>query len=342
MIATGGLDTLLVGGSGFLGRHVARALLADGHRVTALTRGHAPLLPGVTPLAADRGDASSLAAALEGRRYDLTVDFLVYGEQDVERLMLSTHASLGRYVMISTGQVYLVTAGAAPPYREEDAEGAVIEEPAPEGDDHAQWRYGVEKRRAERALLALRASHGLRALVLRLPILQGEGDATLRLWAWIERLLDGGPVLLPDGGRRPIRHLDVADLASAIARLARDGEPRQAIYNLAQGDVVTLREFLERVAAAAGVRPRFVEASWDEIRAAGIEPEALPYAGRWSSVLDPARAAGEWGFVGARTEAYLPRIVRWHLEHRPQKSHRGYARRPLERELAARLGAGVR
>src|SRR4030095_13916197 len=86
-------------------------------------------------------------------------------------------------------------------------------------DDHAQWTYGVRKRRAEQTLLSLRATHGMRALALRLPILHGEGDGSLRLWAWIERMLDGGPILLPAGGERPIRHLYAGDVAAAIAWL---------------------------------------------------------------------------------------------------------------------------
>lgn len=335
-------DVLLVGGTGFLGGHVARALVADGHRVAVLSRRGQPTTPGVETLRADRGDPAALAAALAGRRFDLVVDFLVYTADAVESLMSAAPDAIGRYVMISTGQVYLVTAGAEAPFREEQADGPLMAEPAPGTDDHAQWSYGAGKRAAERALLARRESHGLRATALRLPILQGEGDATLRLWAWIERLLDGGPLLLPDGGRRPIRHLDVSDLAAAIVRLARGAAPRHFAYNLAQPDVVSLREFLERVAAVAGVSPRFVETSWEDLRAAGIETMSLPYAGRWSSVLDPARAGDEWSFAGATTDAYLPRVVRWHLEHRPPRSHHGYAQRALELELAARPGAGTR
>src|SRR5436853_406386 len=83
--------------------------------------------------------------------------------------------------------------------REEDAERPVSPEPAADIRDHAEWRYGVGKRRAERALSALRGTHGMRAMALRLPIVQGEGDPSLRLWAYLERLLDGGPILLPDG-----------------------------------------------------------------------------------------------------------------------------------------------
>jgi len=334
------LDVLLIGGSGFLGSPVAAALLEAGHRVTILSRGERALPAGVDRLAVDRDDRVALAHALEGRRFDLTVDFLVFDASDVEALLFVPYAALGRYVMISTGQVYLVGSGARPPFREDDADRPLIDEPEPGTKDHAQWRYGVGKRRAERMLLGLRATHGVRATVLRLPIVQGEGDGSNRLWGYLERLLDGGPIVLPEGGAMTTRFVWAGDVARAIVHLAAEA-PRASVYNLAQPDALPLRAFLDQVAKAAGTSPRWVEASWEECRDAGLDESFSTYAGRWRSVLDPSRAATEWGFVGARTEEYLPGVVRWHLEHRPE-SHPGYALRPQERDLAARLAARAR
>ncbi|HYM81549.1 MAG TPA: NAD-dependent epimerase/dehydratase family protein [Candidatus Limnocylindria bacterium] len=338
----GALDVLLIGGSGFMGRHVTEALQKAGHRVSVLSRGLRPPPAGVETLVADRNEPEALARALNGRRFDFTVDFMVYDAVDIERLLLVPYAALGRYAMISTGQVYLVTAGAEPPYREEDTDADVRPEPGPGTTDHGQWQYGAGKRRAERTLSALRATHGVRAVALRLPIMQGEGDGSLRLWAYLERLLDGAPLLLPEDGAQLVRHLDVADLAAMIVRLAEAEAPRAYAYNLTQAEVLTLREMLERVAAAAGVTPRFVNVGWDELHAAGLDGSVSPFSGRWRSVLDPSRAAAEWGFIGTRTEEYLPRVVRWHLENRPAQSHHGYANRPRELELMARLGAATR
>ena len=332
------LDVLLIGGSGFLGHHVASALRAEGHRVSVMTRGRSGLPEGVEGLSADRADRASLAAALEGRRFDLTVDFLVYDAADVEALLFVPYAALGRYVMISTGQVYLVSEGSKPPFREDDVEGPVRPEPETGEYDRASWRYGTGKRRAERTLLGLRGSHGVRSTILRLPIVQGEGDGSLRLWAYLERMLDGGPLVLPDGGTQTARFVHAGDVGRAIARLAVD-PPRAAVYNLAQPDAIPLRDFLERVAKAAHLEPRFVDAAWAECRAAGLDEAFSPYAGKWRSVLDPSRIATEWGFVAARTEDYLPGVVRWHLERKPA-SHAGYALRSEELALAGRSAGG--
>jgi len=329
-------SVLLIGGAGFLGGHIARVLLAAGHRVTALSRSGATPVEGVHAITVDRRDPQALARALDGLRFDFTVDLVSFEAADVESLLLIPYAALGRYVLISTGQVYLVTENPQPPFREEDSDRPVIPEPSQDDPwQHGSWSYGVGKRRAETALLGLRQSYGMRATILRLPILQGERDGSLRLWAWLERMLDGGPILMPDGGTRLTRHLYAGDVAGAILRLLDSPPPREAVYNLAQPDVVSVRELVERVAHAGGFSPSFADVSWDELRVAGLDESCAPYAGRWASMLDASRAATEWGFVPTRLDEYLPRVVRWHLENRPTQHHDGYEKRAVELEVAA-------
>ncbi len=330
------MRVLLVGGGGFMGGRTASLMAGAGHEVTVLSRGRRPLPPGAQGLVTDRRDTAALAAALEHRRFDFTVDFVAFDAGDVEGLLRVPYAALGRYVLVSSGSVYLVTQGSPPVWREEDSDAPLMPEPAAGTPEHGEWSYGTGKRRAEQALLALRASHGVRGVILRPPVVQGEGDPSLRLWAWIERMMDGGPVPIPGGGAARVRFLHAGDMADALLRLLEGGAPPGAVYNLAQPDVVTLRDFLERVARAAGLTPRFVPAGEEELEGAGIPLAALPYASRWSSVLEPARAAGEWGFAGTRLDDYLPAVVRWHLENRPAGSHPGYESRPRELELAAR------
>ena len=104
----------------------AEAFLAAGHDVSAVSRGgktrvsHARL----SHLTADRTDASSLARVLSGQRFDFTVDFLAFDAPDVRQLLEVPGFDPGRFAMISSGQVYLVTASQRPPFREQD--GATV------------------------------------------------------------------------------------------------------------------------------------------------------------------------------------------------------------------------
>ena len=336
---------LLLGGSGLLSGAALAAFLDEGHDVTALTRGGRPLpaRPRLTVLTADRRDAGALADVLRGQRFDLTAVFLAYDAADVKRLFEIPAFEPGRLAMISSGQVYLVGTSPRPPFREADADSPLSPEPAAGTRDHGEWTYGVGKRAAEAALRELALTRGVSALALRLPVIQGEADghASRRLWAWLERMRDGGPVLLPEGGEQRVRFLYAADAARALVTLAgTERWPDEPALNLAQPDEPTLREFLEQVAAAAGMVPRFVPVSSAELERAGLADTCAPYWGRWCSRPDPSRALDRFGFRTRRVAEYLPSVVRAHLAEAPSESHPGYAHRARVLELAARLSPG--
>src|SRR4051795_7456928 len=66
---------LVLGGTSFLGRHVATAALERGHEVATFTRGVSGEPPeGVRALHGDRTDPGALPAALGSWRPDLVVD----------------------------------------------------------------------------------------------------------------------------------------------------------------------------------------------------------------------------------------------------------------------------
>lgn len=320
-----------------MGRRAAEALRLAGHAVTVLGRsGRAP--EGAEPLVADRHDPAALERALRGRRFELAVDFVAFDGPDVAALTPLADA-FDRYALISSGQVYLVTERPTPPFREGDEDAPLMREPAPGTPDHGEWSYGMGKRRAEAALDRL-AARGVAALALRLPVVQGEDDPSLRLWGWLERMLDGGPVPLPDGGTRRVRFVYAGDVGRAAVRLVEGPWPRERALNLAQPDDLSLASFLSRVADAAGVAPRFVAFARPAMEAAGLDPTALPYVGRWSSVPDPTRALEELGFPATALDEWLPRVVRAHLDRRPP-SHPGYAQRKRERAWLESLAAGA-
>lgn len=336
-----GARVLLLGGSGLLSGAAREAFLAAGCEVTVLSRGLRPLPahPLLRALRADRRDAASLAAGLSGQSFDLTADFLAYDAADVERLLALPGFRPGRLALISTGQVYLVTRNPRPPFAEAAADAPVIPEPAHNTRDWHNWTYGMGKRAAEAALAAGAAARGIPALALRLPVVQGEADGenSKRLWAWLQRLRDGGPVLLPDGGAQPVRFVYAGDAARALLRLAGTAAwPKSPALNLAQPAETTLREFLELAAGYGGLKARFVPVSGADLTAAGLDGACAPYWGRWCSRPDPA-AALALGFTARGPREYLPAVVRAHLDNPPAAPHEGYASRAREIALATAL-----
>lgn len=330
---------LLLGASGLISGAARELFLSAGHEVTAVSRGtHAlPPHPRFRPLRADRKDPASLAAVLRGEKFDFTADFLAYDGDDVSRLFSVPGFAPGRLVMISSGQVYLVTEGNNPPFREADSEAPLMPAPPPGTRDRREWDYGMGKRAAETTLRMTASARGVPALSLRLPVVQGERDGSLRLWAWLERMRDGGPVLLPDGGEQPVRFVYAGDAAAALLRLA--GSPdwsSMPALNLCQPADITLKDFLSMAAGLAGITPRFVPVSGRALEEAGLADTCAPYWGRWCSRPDPA-AAFALGFTARGPREYLPPVVRAHMENPPASSHPGYARRAEELALAAKM-----
>jgi 2'-hydroxyisoflavone reductase len=333
------MRVLLLGASGLLSGAAREAFLAAGHEVSVVFRGSLPLPshPRLRALKADRRDADALAAVLRGEAFDFTADFLAYDGEDVSRLFSVPGFSPGRVVMISSGQVYLVTEGNKPPFREADADAPLMPAPPDGTRDRREWDYGMGKRAAEATLKLSASARGVPALALRLPVVQGEADGSLRLWAWLERMKDGGPVLLPDGGVQPVRFVYAGDAAAALLRLAETPEwPAMPALNLAQPADTTLKEFLDMAAGLAGLRPEFVPVSGEELAKAGLADTCAPYWGRWCSRPDPS-AAFALGFTARGPAEYLPSVVRSHMENPPASSHPGYARRAEESALAAKM-----
>jgi nucleoside-diphosphate-sugar epimerase len=143
------MRVLVIGGTRFVGYQLVWRLLAGGHTVTLLNRGSLsdPFGARVERLRGDRTTAD-FARLLKGRSYDAAIDFAAYLAADAEGVVQVLGDAVGHYVVISTGQVYLVRKDCPRPAREQDYEGPLMEPPADPGD-RKEWDYGMGKRAAE-------------------------------------------------------------------------------------------------------------------------------------------------------------------------------------------------
>ena len=332
------MDVLVVGGNRFVGYELAWRLLAGGHRLTLFNRGSLrdPFGERVERLRGDRtaGDFSRLLA---GRRFDAVVDFAVFRGEEAAEAAESLKGRVGHYVMISTGQVYLVRAPRPSPAGEADYEGPLMAAPASPREKE-EWDYGMGKRAAEDVLVGAWAAARFPSTRLRLPMVNGERDYHRRLEGYLWRLLDGGPLILPDGGERPTRHVYGAAVARAIAGLLGRRDTFGEAYNLAQDETPSLREILAITGELLGAAPRFVPVPAREIEAAGLDVVAVsPFSGAWMSFLDPGRAKAKLGFRHEPLREYLGRIVAAFLAQPKASPPSALARRAEETALAAKF-----
>lgn len=305
------MDVLVIGGTRNVGHHLAVALSDLGHRVTTLNRGRTPdeLGDRVDRLRADRTDPGQLARALGHLSFDACVDTIAMRGGDTRTAIGALDGRIGHYVHLSTGQVYLVRDGCPVPAREEDYEGPLIDPPPGDSWESGEWRYGIEKRECEDELEEAWAGRRFPATRLRLPMIHGPRDHYGRIHGLVRRLLDGGPLLVPVEGGPRIRHVHQADVVAAILRLIETGAGKGSAYNLAQDDLWTLDDFLDRVAGLLGIEPDIVRVPRAELETAGLFPACAPFANPWMSILDNRRAKEELGLGFAGFDEYLPELV---------------------------------
>ncbi len=329
------MHSLVIGGTRNLGPSIVRALLEQGHGVTVFNRGQTPddLPPDVERLRGDRTDREQLKKALSKREFDLVIDTTLYNAVEAEAVVELFAGRIGRYVFLSTGQVYLVRLGLERPFREEDYSGPVMDEP-PESNvsDHQNWVYGFEKRAAEDVFARAWEQREFPFTSLRLPIVNSERDHYDRLYGYFLRLQDGGPILIPEGDGLPLRHVYGEDVTQAIVRLASMNGGQGTAYNISQDETMSLESFLVLLAGLTGFPMSLLRVSREELERETMLPDCSPFSGKWMSSLDNRRSKEELEIEYTPVETYLRRLVS-HLQTMPTREIEGYRQRARELEL---------
>src|SRR5215475_12685452 len=213
------MRSLIIGGTRNLGPAIVQALLQQGHSVAVFNRGktHDELPQEVERLRGDRTDPQHLKRGLGSREFDLVVDTTLYTGAEAEAAVDLFAGRVGRYIFLSTGQVYLVRLGVERPFKEEDYAGPVMAEPLRADEyGHSNWLYGFDKRAAEDVFARAWTETKFPFTSLRLPMVNSERDHYNRIYGYFLRIQDGGPILIPEGDGAPVRHVYGGDVVQAI------------------------------------------------------------------------------------------------------------------------------
>lgn len=233
-------DVCVLGGSGFVGRHVCHQLAARGYRVRVPTHDRERaksliLLPTAEVVTADVHDPETLRS-------------VVYGCDAVVNLVGVLHDGRGR------GSLHSAHVELARKVVEACRQGGVrrlLHMSALNADLKGPSEYLRSKGQAETIV----RESGLDFTIFRPSVIFGRGDHFLTLFATLQRML---PVIVlgsPDARFQPIHVEDVAKVfVESLTRLESFG----ASYDLAGARVYTLRELVEYVGEVTGHRRRII------------------------------------------------------------------------------------
>lgn len=270
------MKILILGGTQFIGRHIAECLLETGHAVSVFNRGQSPddLPDQIQRLRGDRDLGRDGLHTLADRSWDACIDVSGYTPRQVRASAEVLRGRVARYVYVSAVSAY------GDPVERPVRETHPLLPPADENVTEVNGEtYGPLKSACEGIV---RKVFGERATVLRPQVVVGPHDTSGRYEHWIGRALRGGEMLAPGDGTDHLQVIDVRDLARFVVTVLE--KDLDGTFNLA-GPRFTWAAFMAIIGARQLV---WVPAAL--IREAGLTfvelPLYRPDGGLRSSLMD--------------------------------------------------------
>jgi UDP-glucose 4-epimerase len=298
------MRTLITGGAGFIGSHLADRLLAAGHTVFVLDDlstgsfeniAHLKGRPGFQytidsvvnePVLAelvDQCDTIYHLAAAVGVRLIVeapvrTIETNVHGTE----VVLKQAAKKSKLVLVaSTSEVYGKSADV--PFREDGdlALGAT---------SRHRWAYACSKALDEFLALAYWKEKKLPVVVVRLFNTVGPrqtGRYGMVVPTFVQQALAGEPLTVFGDGTQTRCFTDVSDVVSALVSLPRESGAVGGVFNVGNTEEVTILRLAERVRTLTGSSSPIINVPYDEAYEAGFEdmPRRVPDISKLAALI---------------------------------------------------------
>ncbi len=318
----------LTGGTGYIGRVLARRLAGEGHEVRALVRATSapentqPLQElGIATFIGDIQDRASMREAMSGADWVIHAAAELDPRASLERMRetnvqgtenvtsLAYKLGIGRLLSVSSIAYF----GGSP------ADGSPADETAPPLQPFPS-PYSATKHAAERAVQEW-AKRGLRVNTVYPGLVYGPPGKKEGANYLLRQIVKGRfPALV--GADRKSSWVFLDDVVDAVVRVMEKAPPGRG-YILA-GEVATLRDLVQRLCALAGTRPPRLSLPVGPARA--ILAAATPFYRMW-------------GLRSPIAPDQLNNLERhWAFDDSRARSELGWTPRGLDEGLAATVG----
>ncbi|MEO8551296.1 MAG: NAD-dependent epimerase/dehydratase family protein [Kofleriaceae bacterium] len=248
-------SVLVTGATGFLGEHLCRVLVEEGHIVRGLARSRSGVLDelGVEHVRGDVLSNDDLQRALDGVSAVFHLAGAVSRDPDDAQRMMRLHVDGTRKVleqMSASGvrrMILASTSGTIGVSKHEE----ILDESAPYAEEIvAGWPYYASKIYQERLAFEHGDRLGIEVVAVNPSLLLGPGDRRLSSTGDVRKFIKRQIPTIPDGG---INFVDARDAAAATATALAKG--RAGERYLLGGPNWTTKEFFDRLGRVANVSP---------------------------------------------------------------------------------------
>lgn len=304
----------ILGGTRFIGYHLAQQLLRSGFQLSVFHRGKtvppAKFVSEARIVHGDRNRPSDLKAFFDCD-YDVLFDLSGYVPVQISPALEGYSSRIGHYVFCSTSSVFVV-----PPPLPFDENSPRCTIPG---------SYGGDKALVEDLLLEMSEKFRIPVTILRPQGVLGRHDPANSAWAFY-RLKNKIPIAVREVRRdRRANFLDVKDLVKAFISVATQKVSHGKIYNIANDDPLSLIEFISLCGDVCSIPPRIH--LFDD-RTLPEECRDLPYGVPWHSydlVTDNNRIKKDLHLAFTPLRETLSDIWLW-LQKEPRHLNLGLSR----------------
>ncbi len=253
--------SLVIGGTGFIGEHLVRALVARDVPSRVMARGHSRVPrfgPAVDVIVGDVGNKGQLAHAIDGVStvYHLASSTVPASSAADPGFDMETNvvAALPLLELCAARRIRLVFMSSG---------GTVygVPETLPIPETHSTWpisTHGVGKVAVEKLLFAFGHTLGLDYRILRLSNVYGEGQDPRTgmgaVPAFLEKVLARRPIELWGDGSQRRDFVYVGDVVDAILGMGSLDSPRWRLLNVGSGTATSILELCELIFDVTGQR----------------------------------------------------------------------------------------
>jgi UDP-glucose 4-epimerase len=305
------INYLVTGGAGFIGSHLADALLQKGCRVVAIDDLSTGSLENIAHLRGNpdfRFVRASITDGIDLHQFTSQADVIIHLAAAVgvslivehpvhtvetningtERVLRAALPYNCRVLIASTSEVY--GKGSKIPFSEDDE---VVLGPTTK----SRWAYAASKMVDEFLGFAYHREYGLPVVVSRLFNTVGPrqtGRYGMVIPRFVRQALGRQPITVYGDGKQSRCFSDVRDVVQAIVGLATHPDSPGRVYNIGSTEEVSMRALAERVKATANSDSPIVHIPYAEAYAPGFEDmqRRVPNTARLKSLIkwEPRRS----------------------------------------------------